>query len=54
MSNEDKKREELYAQTRQDLLMRLLSNSEKYDGAILTLSLGALGVSIAYIKDVVA
>lgn len=54
MSDEDKKkRQELYAQTRQDLLMRLLSNSEKYDGAILTLSLGALGVSITYIKDIV-
>ena len=31
-------RKKVYASTRQDLLSRNLSNSEKYDGAVLTLS----------------
>lgn len=50
---EKKKRQELYAETRKDLLTRQLSNSEKFDGAILTLSTAALGFSLAFIKDVV-
>ena len=51
---ERKKREELYAETRKDLLTRQLSNSEKFDGAILMLSTAALGLSLAFIKDVVS
>jgi len=43
----------LYARTRDDLLARNLSNSEKYDNAILTLSTGLLGLSLAFIKDIV-
>lgn len=50
---ERKKREELHAETRKDLLTRQLSNSERFDGAILTLSTAALGLSLAFIKDVV-
>ncbi len=46
-------RKTLHASTRQDLLTRNLSNSEKYDSAILTLSTGILGLSLAFIKDVV-
>jgi hypothetical protein len=46
-------RKKVYATTRQDLLTRNLSNSEKYDNAILTLSTGLLGVSLAFIKDIV-
>lgn len=43
----------IYASTRQDLLARNLSNSEKYDNAILTLSTGVLAISLAFIKDIV-
>ena len=32
---------------------RNLSNSEKYDNAILTLSTGILAISLAFIKDIV-
>lgn len=46
-------RKKLYARTRDDLLARNLSNSEKYDNAILTLSTGLLGLSLAFIKDIV-
>jgi len=48
---EEKKK--VYASTRQDLLTRNLSNSEKYDNAILTLSAGVLAISLAFIKDIV-
>ena len=48
-----KERNRIYASTRQDLLIRNLSNSEKYDNAILTLSTGVLGISLAFIKDIV-
>ena len=51
--DEQKRREELYAETRKDLLNRQLSNSEKFDAAILTLSTAALGVSLTFIKDIV-
>ncbi len=51
--NIDEERKRVYASTRQDLLTRNLSNSEKYDNAILTLSTGVLGASLAFIKDVV-
>jgi hypothetical protein len=43
----------IYEATRKDLLVRQLSNAEKYDNAILTLSAGILGVSLAFIKDIV-
>jgi hypothetical protein len=46
-------RKKIYASTRQDLLSRNLSNSERYDNAILTLSTGILGISLAFIKDIV-
>jgi uncharacterized membrane protein len=45
---------ELFAEARKDLLARELSNAERFDSAILTLSTAALGVSLAFIKDVVA
>lgn len=54
MNTEDQKRREgLYAETRKDLLTRQLSNSEKFDGAVLTLSTATLGVSLTFIKDIV-
>lgn len=51
--NMEQVRRDLYADTRRDLLARQLSNSEKFDGAVLTLSTTALGVSLAFIKDIV-
>lgn len=51
--NLEQVRRDLYAETRRDLLTRQLSNSERFDGAILTLSTTALGVSLAFIKDIV-
>jgi hypothetical protein len=48
-----RKREELYAETRKDLLARQLSNAEQFDKAVLTLSSGGLGLSLAFIKDFV-
>jgi len=54
MNDDDQKhRREVYANTRKDLLDRQLSNSEKFDNAILTLSTGALAISLAFIKDIV-
>lgn len=55
MVNDDtqEERRRIYASTRQDLLSRNLSNSETYDNAILTLSTGILGISMAFIKDIV-
>ena len=50
---EKEERNRIYASTRQDLLARNLSNAEKYDNAILTLSTGILGASLAFIKDIV-
>lgn len=50
---EQEKREELFAETRRDLLTRQLSNSERFDGAVLALSTGALGFSLTFLKDVV-
>lgn len=46
-------REELYRDTRDDLLKRQLSNSENFDKAILTLSTAALGISLTFTKYVV-
>jgi hypothetical protein len=54
MIDEDQKyRQNLYANYKKDLLDRQLSNSGKYDNAILTLSTGALAISLAFIKDIV-
>ena len=50
MDDDEKLRRDLLAETRRDLLARNLSNSEKYDGAILTLSMAALGLSLTLIK----
>ena len=52
--NNKKERHKLYAETRTDLLNRQLSNSELYDRSILTLSTSALGISLAFIKDIVS
>lgn len=51
--NEQQQRQDIYAETRKDLLTRQLSNSERYDGAILTLSTAALGISLGFVKDIV-
>jgi uncharacterized membrane protein len=49
----NEERKQLYADTRKDLLGRQLSNAERFDNAILTLSTGVLGISLAFIKDTV-
>lgn len=54
IDREQIKREKLYAETRRDLLSRQLSNSEKFDGAVLTLSTGALGLSLTFLRDMVS
>lgn len=51
--NDFQTRQELYKNTREDLLKRQLSNSERLDNAILTLSTGVLAFSLAFIKDIV-
>jgi hypothetical protein len=43
----------LLAETRADLLKRQLSNSENYDKAVLSLSTAFLGLSLAFLKDIV-
>lgn len=43
----------LHEKTRDDLLKRQLSNSENADRAVLTVSTGALGFSLAFLKDIV-
>jgi hypothetical protein len=53
MKDENQHRQDFYQKTREDLLKRQLSNSERLDNAILTLSTGALGLSLAFIKDIV-
>ncbi|QQG66071.1 hypothetical protein [Desulfobulbus oligotrophicus] len=53
MADDMEERKTIYGNTRQDLLTRNLSNSEKYDNAILTLSTGILAISLAFIKDIV-
>lgn len=42
-SERQEERKSLYAETRKDLLLRQLSNSERYDNAILSLSRVKLG-----------
>lgn len=51
--DEQSRREEIYKQTRDDLLTRQLSNSVNLDRAILTLSSAGLGLSLTFIKNVV-
>jgi len=51
--NDFQNRQELYKNTREDLLKRQLSNSERLDNAILTLSTGMLALSFAFIKDII-
>ena len=53
MSEEIPQAEKIYDEYRKILLDRQLSNSEKYDGALLSLSTGVLGLSLAFIKDIV-
>lgn len=53
MDADNSQNEKIYADYRRDLLSRQLSNSEKYDAAILTLSMAALGVSMTFISSIV-
>lgn len=46
-------RKKIYSETRKDLLNRQLSNTENFDKAIISLSTAGLGLSLAFIKDVV-
>lgn len=46
-------RQRLYQETRKDLLARQMQNSINYDKAILSLSTGALALSVAFINKVV-
>lgn len=56
-SNEDQQEEEqrfnIYIEVEKDLRTRLIANSVNYDNAILTLSSGALGLSLAFMKNIV-
>ena len=47
-------RQRLYEQTKSELIAKQNANSTVYDTSILTLSSAFLGLSIAFIKDVVA
>lgn len=51
--DQEARRLELYDKTRDELLKQQLSNSETYDKSLLTLSSTFLGLSLAFIKDVV-
>lgn len=53
MDEKISKAEAIYSEYRKVLLDRQQSNSERYDGALLSLSTGALGISLAFIKDIV-
>lgn len=46
-------KQKLLAETRADLLKRQLSNSENYDKAVISLSTAFLGLSLAFLKDLV-
>ncbi len=52
-SDDEIVRESLYDKTREELLTQQRSNAETYDRSLLTLSSGLLGISLAFIKDVV-
>ena len=47
---DDADRQRIYADCRNDLLKRQLSNSENFDRSVLSLSSGLLAASIAFIK----
>jgi len=49
----DEERKKIYSETRKELLARELSNSEAFDKAILSLSSALLGISLAFIKDII-
>jgi hypothetical protein len=49
----DEERKKIYSKTRKELLARELSNSEAFDKAILSLSSALLGISLAFIKDII-
>lgn len=51
--DDDNERNTMYSEYRRDLLGRQLSNAVQHDKAILSLSTGALGLSIGFIKDIV-
>ena len=51
--DDDNEHNTMYSEYRRDLLGRQLSNAVQYDKAILSLSTGALGLSIGFIKDIV-
>lgn len=51
--NSSVEKKKVYANTREDLLQRSLSNSENMDKAILSLSSAFLGVSLGLIKNIV-
>lgn len=51
--NEEARRLALYDKTRDELLKQQISNSETYDKSLLTLSSTFLGLSLAFIKDIV-
>jgi uncharacterized membrane protein YgcG len=53
MVDDDQTRQDLYKSTRDDLLKRQLSNTEKFDRAVFALSAVMLGLSLAFIKDIV-
>lgn len=47
-------RQRLYEQTKSELIAKQIANSTAYDTSILTLSSAFLGLSVAFIKDVVS
>jgi hypothetical protein len=47
-------RQRLYEQTKSELISKQIANSTVYDTSILTLSSAFLGLSIAFIKDIVS
>jgi hypothetical protein len=49
----DEVRKKAYAEFREELVKKQNSNSENYDKSILTVSSAGLGLSLAFIKDVV-
>lgn len=51
--NDNELRQRLYAERRAELLQRQFSNCEAYDQAVLTLSSGLLGLSLAFVTDIV-
>ncbi|MEM1262514.1 MAG: hypothetical protein AAGH76_08960 [Pseudomonadota bacterium] len=54
MSTEKPHNQELYETTREELLAAQRKNAEKFDESVLTLAVALLGVSLAFIKDIVS